>query len=139
MTSGTMDHGMTNAVAIPGPQQIANRYAGQIACRRNAAIPRRMTASRLAPAIRCPSGLQARSSIWCGTENGGTADYLLREVFMTKRGDADLDGRVDFGDFLTLSASFSSTDAVWETGDFDGDGEVAFADFLWLAANFADE
>ena len=52
-------------------------------------------------------------------------------------GDANLDGAVNFADFLSLSANFGS-DAGWAGGDFDGDGIVAFADFLQLTNNFGE-
>ena len=51
-------------------------------------------------------------------------------------GDANEDSKVDFADFLLLSAHFGSTDAVWEAGDFNDDGQVTFEDFLILSANF---
>lgn len=50
-------------------------------------------------------------------------------------GDADLDGSVQFSDFLALSAGFGM-EGGWAEGDFDGNGEVAFSDFLALSANF---
>lgn len=50
-------------------------------------------------------------------------------------GDADLDGNVQFFDFLALSNSFGRPGG-WAQGDFDGNGEVAFTDFLILSDNF---
>ena len=50
-------------------------------------------------------------------------------------GDADLNGSVEFADFLALSAGFG-TEGGWAEGDFDGSGDVAFADFLLLSSNF---
>lgn len=50
-------------------------------------------------------------------------------------GDADLDGSVEFNDFLQLSENFGEV-AGWTGGDFDGDGVVGFPDFLSLSANF---
>lgn len=50
-------------------------------------------------------------------------------------GDIDLDGDVDFPDFLQLSASFGAA-AAWSGGDMTGDGRVGFDDFLRLSANF---
>ena len=63
-------------------------------------------------------------------------DFLIREVLNTFRGDADLDGKVSFADFLILSATFGQENASWALGDFTADGKVSFADFLALAANF---
>ena len=50
-------------------------------------------------------------------------------------GDTNLDGTVDFPDFLTLSAGFGNAGG-WATGDLDGNGQVEFPDFLALSANF---
>ena len=50
-------------------------------------------------------------------------------------GDANVDGNVDFGDFLVLSSKFGKP-GTWEDGDFDQNGEVQFSDFLFLAQNF---
>lgn len=50
-------------------------------------------------------------------------------------GDANLDGSVQFSDFLALSAGFGM-EGGWAQGDFDGDGQVQFSDFLSLSANF---
>lgn len=51
-------------------------------------------------------------------------------------GDANGSGRVDFADFLRLSANFGKVDAVFADGDFDGNGTVEFADFLILSEHF---
>ena len=49
-------------------------------------------------------------------------------------GDANLDGKVEFADFLLLSTNFGKqADAVWSEGDFKGDEIVSFEDFLILA------
>lgn len=50
-------------------------------------------------------------------------------------GDANLDGTVEFPDFLALSAGFGMPGG-WAEGDFDGNGEVEFPDFLTLSASF---
>ena len=50
-------------------------------------------------------------------------------------GDADLDGQVQFTDFLLLSSNFGMP-GEWGDGDFDDDGEVAFGDFLILSQHF---
>lgn len=51
------------------------------------------------------------------------------------QGDVDLDGDVDFPDFLQLSSSFGGV-GTWSSGDLTGDGRVGFNDFLKLSANF---
>lgn len=50
-------------------------------------------------------------------------------------GDTNLDGTVNFSDFLALSAGFGKSGG-WAEGDFDGNGEVRFPDFLALSDNF---
>ena len=52
-------------------------------------------------------------------------------------GDTNLDGSVEFSDFLQLSDNFGESGS-WLDGDFDGDGAVAFSDFLGLSANFGE-
>lgn len=69
----------------------------------------------------------------------GVLSELDRLAWMTLMGttpgDADLNGIVDFTDFLALSASFGQ-EAGWVAGDFDGDSLVGFSDFLLLSDNF---
>ena len=67
-------------------------------------------------------------------------DNISIEVLQKTPGDANLDGVVDFPDFLALSEHFgqgsSSDPRGWSQGDFDGNGEVDFPDFLILSENF---
>lgn len=69
----------------------------------------------------------------------GSVDDLDRSVWMnlagTVSGDVNLDGQVDFGDFLVLSQNFG-LDGGWTAGDVDGSGDVRFQDFLLLSENF---
>lgn len=51
-------------------------------------------------------------------------------------GDANLDGNVEFLDFLALANGFGQPDAGWGDGDFNGSGVTEFLDFLTLANNF---
>ena len=51
-------------------------------------------------------------------------------------GDTNLNGVVDFEDFLSLSTNFGTNNRDWAHGNFNGDAEVNFADFLALSANF---
>lgn len=62
--------------------------------------------------------------------------FLVETIIGTKRGDTNLDGRVDFADFLVHSANFAAQDVGWASGNFDTDDEVSFTDFLVLSANF---
>ncbi len=51
-------------------------------------------------------------------------------------GDANFDGEVQFGDFVTLAENFGKLDEVWSNGDFTCDSQVQFGDFVVLANNF---
>ena len=55
----------------------------------------------------------------------------------TLPGDADLDGQVDFSDFILLAQYFEQP-VGWAGGDFDGDGFAGFKDFLIIARNFGE-
>ena len=59
----------------------------------------------------------------------------VERLAATSFGDADLNGSVDFADFLTLSSNFGQA-GTWELGDFNGNGQVDFADFLLLSDSF---
>lgn len=61
--------------------------------------------------------------------------FWITELVATLPGDADLNGAVEFADFLSLSSSFGEI-AGWADGDFDGDKQVQFPDFLLLSQNF---
>ena len=61
--------------------------------------------------------------------------FWVKEIAGSHFGDADLNGSVDFTDFLQLSANFNQP-AGWAGGDFDGNGMADFADFLLLSDNF---
>lgn len=63
-------------------------------------------------------------------------DSLFNDVLGTKRADLDLDGVVDFGDFLTLAQHYGREDASWSQGDLNGDEKVDFLDFLVLSSEF---
>jgi|GEM_PF-2348654 len=60
---------------------------------------------------------------------------LIEELANSFFGDANLDGRVDFADFLVLSANFAEPGG-WADGNFDGVGNVEFPDFLLLSKSF---
>jgi len=51
------------------------------------------------------------------------------------KGDANMDERVDFNDYLVLEANFGLTGDPGH-GDFNGDGMIDFNDYLTLEANF---
>lgn len=53
----------------------------------------------------------------------------------TRAGDTNLDGKVAFDDFLTLSGKFGHA-GTWSDGNFDCNDVVGFSDFLALSRNF---
>lgn len=53
-----------------------------------------------------------------------------------RHGDTNLDGNVDFDDFLRLANSFGRGDATWSEGNFDGVNGTQFNDFLLMANEF---
>ena len=71
-----------------------------------------------------------------GVIDGADVDHLMENIFKTHKGDANLDGSVDFNDFLTLAGNFGRNDTSWSMGDFNLDGTISFSDFVELAANF---
>ena len=62
--------------------------------------------------------------------------FWLEELYGTRTGDANLDRRVDFSDFLRLVGHFGAAEVGWAQGDFNGDAQINFADFLQLSSGF---
>lgn len=69
----------------------------------------------------------------------------VEDIKSTFFGDNDLNGRVEFADFLELSGSFGTLQIPqprppaftgWSGGDYNCDDQVGFDDFLKLSANF---
>lgn len=78
---------------------------------------------------------------WDALTNALDIDAWLRQASAERemeflRGDANLDGTVDFTDFLEMSGNFGDPDSAWSGGNFDGMSGTDFADFLLLSANF---
>lgn len=71
-----------------------------------------------------------------GELNEKDVDYWLTQLAGTRRGDTDLNGTVNFRDFLQFALSFGKSNATWADGDYDGDSKVTFLDFLVLATQF---
>ena len=72
-----------------------------------------------------------------GDESVDVSDvhHWVTDLKSTLVGDTNLDGEVQFDDFLALSANFGQAGG-WAEGDFDADERVDFLDFLALAENF---
>ena len=58
------------------------------------------------------------------------------EIHVHAGGDANVDGEVNFADFLQFARAFGTQTSSWTAGDFDGNGVTDFADFLILSGNF---
>ena len=73
-----------------------------------------------------------------GTFMGQAVDGSSVLVRLTLRGDAGLDGTVNFTDLVALAQSYNDATgmAVWTDGDFTYDGNVDFADLVALAQNY---
>lgn len=56
-------------------------------------------------------------------------DRLVHDVLGTSYGDADLDGDVDYSDFMSLIQHWNHWNVGWRNGDFNGDGVVNYADY----------
>lgn len=69
-----------------------------------------------------------------GEINDADIDYLVRDILGTDYGDANLDGRVDFADFLILASALNEPGG-WAHGNFNGGG-VDHVDFEILSNNF---
>ena len=83
---------------------------------------------------------EAGTSLFFDFNQDMTVSELDRQVWVeqlaqTVFGDADLNGAVEFSDFLALSENFEERGG-WSEGDFDGNGEIGFSDFLALSENF---
>lgn len=62
-------------------------------------------------------------------------EQLVSGIVGTRPGDIDLNGTVDFQDFLAFANNFGGT-GNWADGDFDCNRQINFQDFLTLAENF---
>lgn len=72
-----------------------------------------------------------------GLVDNDDVEWVLRNA-ATQNGDVDLNGRVEFPDFITLSRNFDNVgeEVRWSHGDLDLDLHVGFSDYLILARNF---
>lgn len=66
----------------------------------------------------------------------GGSDYADADIYATIPGDANLDGKVNFTDLVTLAAHYGQQDVGWVGGNFTGSGTVGFADLVLLAAHY---
>jgi hypothetical protein len=57
-------------------------------------------------------------------------------IKLTLKGDANLDGIVNFADLVTVAQNYGKTGVYWDTGDFDYDNTVGFSDLVAVAQNY---
>jgi autotransporter-associated beta strand protein len=80
---------------------------------------------------------QIKSTVHSANATLGYGDNgSLVTVRVTLGGDSDLDGDVDFNDFLVLQNSFNQTNTRFDQGNYNYDGTTDFNDFLILQNNF---
>ena len=64
-------------------------------------------------------------------------DVMIKTIFRTRYGDANLDGVVNFDDYVAIDTAFNTPGSTgWENGDFNGDGVVNFDDYVIIDINF---
>jgi hypothetical protein len=61
--------------------------------------------------------------------NQSDVDVLVRTIFGTEYGDADLNGVIDFDDYALIDFGFLNNLTGWSNGDFDGSDGVDFDDY----------
>ncbi|MDB5327573.1 MAG: hypothetical protein JWM57_3142 [Phycisphaerales bacterium] len=72
------------------------------------------------------------ANLTLGYGDSGTAVTVM----LTLPGDANLDGSVNFNDFLVLQNNFNAASTRFDQGNFNYDGVTDFNDFLVLQNNF---
>lgn len=72
--------------------------------------------------------------IICSAQKSDGKEHAV-VIYPAMPGDATLDGKVSFADYLILANNFGQN-GTWILGDFNGDGKVTFADYINLANNY---
>ncbi len=86
------------------------------------------------------ANLGSNSTFFDVDRDGGNADQqdfdaIVRDVFETEFGDANLDQRISIADLDALGTNFSQAGG-WAQGDFNGDGQVSIVDLDFIGRNF---
>jgi hypothetical protein len=66
-------------------------------------------------------------------------DVLVKTIFQTRYGDTDLNGAINFDDYVRTDNGFNSHLSGWANGDFDGNGVVNFDDYVIIDLNFNEQ
>jgi fibronectin-binding autotransporter adhesin len=82
--------------------------------------------------INLPAGVSA------AIPGGGQLPAGYELITSAFPGDGNLDGKVDFNDFVLISTHFLASDINWDHGNFNYDGVVDFNDFVVLSTNFGE-
>ncbi len=69
-------------------------------------------------------------------DNGEMVRNNGDKIALAIYGDANLDQKVDFSDYVILESNFGKTQATWAMGDFNDDGTVNFKDYTLLESGF---
>ncbi len=97
-----------------------------------------LVALGLTPGIRNPISLKILdddnkiTGWWQGT--GYATAYLA--MYPSVDGDVNVDGLVNFSDYLDFAMNFGQTQPNWYQGDCNIDGQVDISDYLLLSSNF---
>jgi len=62
--------------------------------------------------------------------------FLIQEIIVSTNGDGDLNGTVNFDDFVILSNGFGKINTNWRQGNYNLDLVTNFNDFVKLSARF---
>lgn len=81
-------------------------------------------------------GIAEQSAIGVAIWNGIAIDSTTAVLRLTRFGDTNLSGAVDFDDLLRLAQNYGMNGKHWSDGDFNYDGTVGFDDLLALAQNY---
>jgi len=81
------------------------------------------------------AGSHASASIGVASRPDAHGEQMVL-IRLTRLGDANCDGTVNFGDLLRLSQNYNTSGRTWDQGDFNYDTQVNFADLLRLSQNY---
>jgi hypothetical protein len=70
-----------------------------------------------------------------GAQPLGSLTVHLKAIVATP-GDADLNGTVNFDDYVRIDVGFNSGLTGWENGDFNGSGAIDFDDYVLIDISF---